>query len=197
MKVLRADRSLLGVFAMSRIGKKPVAVPAGVKVEIRDREVTVKGPAGELKLRLHEKMAVEFDSAGSLIRVSRPDDRRDSRALHGLTRSLIQNMVTGVVKPFEKRLEIVGVGYNASLSAGQLVLQVGYANKVTLKVPQGVTCEVPDATHVVVKSADRHAVGQFAADVRAVRPPEPFKGKGVRYQGEYVRRKSGKAFGSK
>lgn len=182
---------------MSRIGKKPVQVPAGVKVEIRDGEIAVKGPAGDLKLQVHDKISVEYDAAASCVRVSRPDDKRDSRALHGLMRSLIQNMVSGVCKPFEKRLEIIGVGYNASLAAGKLTLQVGFANKIILQVPAGVVCEVPDATHIVVKSPDRHAVGQFAANIRAVRPPEPYKGKGVRYQGEFVRRKSGKAFGSK
>ncbi len=182
---------------MSRIGKKPVQVPSGVKVDVKDGEVTVKGPAGELKLQVHDKISVAFDAADSCVRVSRPDDKRDSRALHGLMRSLIQNMVTGVSKPFEKRLEIVGVGYNASLAAGKLTLQVGFANKIVLPVPPGVICEVPDATHIVVKSPDRHAVGQFAANIRAVRPPEPSKGKGVRYQGEFIRRKSGKAFGSK
>lgn len=180
---------------MSRIGKKPVVIPAGVKVTVQDREVSAKGPAGELKFQVHSKMSVVVE--GTEIKVSRPDDKRDSRALHGLTRSLIQNMVNGVSKPFEKRLEIVGVGYNASLAAGKLTLQVGFANKIVLTVPVGVTCEVPDATHIVVKSPDRQAVGQFAANIRAVRPPEPYKGKGVRYQNEFVRRKSGKAFGSK
>ncbi|MBL8816851.1 MAG: 50S ribosomal protein L6 [Planctomyces sp.] len=180
---------------MSRIGKKPVAVPAGVKVSVQGQEITAKGPAGELKLQVHSKMTVAVD--GAVVTVTRPDDKRESRALHGLTRSLIQNMVSGCSKPFEKRLEIIGVGYNASLAGGKLTLQVGFANKIILAVPAGVTCELPDATHIVVKSADRQAVGQFAANIRAVRPPEPYKGKGVRYQNEFVRRKSGKAFGSK
>jgi large subunit ribosomal protein L6 len=134
---------------------------------------------------------------GTAVLVSRPDDKRSSRALHGLTRSLIQNMVDGVLKPFEKKLEITGVGYNASLAAGKLTLQVGFANKIVLVVPAGVKCEVPDPTHVIVKSCDKQACGQFAAEVRSVRPPEPYKGKGIRYQDEHVRRKAGKAFGSK
>lgn len=180
---------------MSRIGKKPVAVPASVKVDVSGSRVSVKGPAGELGLSVHPAMTVVVD--GSTVMVSRPDDKRSSRALHGLTRSLIQNMVDGVVKPFEKKLEITGVGYNASLAAGKLTLQVGFANKIVLVVPAGVKCEVPDPTHVIVKSCDKQACGQFAAEVRSVRPPEPYKGKGIRYQDEHVRRKAGKAFGSK
>lgn len=180
---------------MSRIGKKLIAIPSGVKVEVSGSAVSVKGPAGELSFVAHPLMQVVVDGAG--VSVQRPDDKRLSRALHGLTRSLIQNMVTGVVKPFEKKLEIQGVGYNASLSGDKLTLQVGFANKIVLSVPANVKCEVPDATHVIVRSSDKQACGQFAADVRAVRPPEPYKGKGIRYQDEFVRRKSGKAFGSK
>jgi large subunit ribosomal protein L6 len=180
---------------MSRIGKKPVAIPGGVKVEVSGNSVTAKGPAGELLLAVHPLMAVSVD--GAAVQVSRPDDKRSSRALHGLTRSLIQNMVSGVVKPFEKKLEIQGVGYNASLSGTKLTLQVGFANKIVLEVPAGVKCEVPDATHVIIKSSNKQACGQFAAEIRSVRPPEPYKGKGIRYQDEFVRRKAGKAFGSK
>jgi large subunit ribosomal protein L6 len=180
---------------MSRIGKKPIAVPASVKVEVAGGRVSVKGPAGELTLNVHPTMSVSF--ADAVISVSRPDDKRSSRALHGLTRSLIQNMVDGVVKPFEKKLEITGVGYNASLAGGKITLLVGFANKISLPVPAGVKCEVPDATHVIIKSCDKQACGQFAAEIRAVRPPEPYKGKGIRYQDEHVRRKAGKAFGSK
>lgn len=180
---------------MSRIGKKPIAVPGGVKVEIDGPRVSVKGPAGELFVSVHPAMLVALE--GDTLHVRRPDDKRSSRALHGLTRSLVQNMVVGVVKPFEKKLEIQGVGYNASLSGGKLTLQVGFANKIVLLVPAGVKCEVPDPTHVIVKSSDKQACGQFAANVRAVRPPEPYKGKGIRYQDEFVRRKAGKAFGSK
>jgi large subunit ribosomal protein L6 len=134
---------------------------------------------------------------GAAIEVLRPDDKRSNRALHGLTRSLVQNMVTGVTKPFEKQLEITGVGYNASLAGNKLTLQVGFANKIVLEVPAGVKCEVPDPTHVTVRSPDKQACGQFAAEIRGVRPPEPYKGKGIRYQNEFVRRKAGKAFGSK
>ncbi len=180
---------------MSRIGKKPIAVPATVKVEIAGTKVSAKGPAGELAINVHPAMQIAVD--GAVINVGRPDDKRSSRALHGLTRSLIQNMVVGVVKPFEKKLEIQGVGYNASLAGGKLTLQVGFANKIVLEVPAGVKCEVPDPTHVLVRSSDKQACGQFAAEIRAVRPPEPYKGKGIRYQDEFVRRKAGKAFGSK
>ncbi len=183
------------VFDMSRIGKKPIAVPATVKVEVSGNHLSVKGPAGELSLNVHPLMTVAVEAG--IITVGRPDDKRSSRALHGLTRSLIQNMVDGVVKPFEKKLEITGVGYNASLAGGKITLQVGFANKISLVVPAGVKCEVPDATHVIVKSCDKQACGQFAAEVRAVRPPEPYKGKGIRYSDEHVRRKAGKAFGSK
>jgi len=180
---------------MSRIGKKPVPIPSGVKVEISGTRISSKGPAGELSLPFHPLMQVAVE--GDNVVVTRPDDKRTSRALHGLTRSLIKNMIDGVVKPFEKKLEIIGVGYNANLAGTKLTLQVGFANKIVLEVPAGVKCEVPDPTHVIVKSVDRQACGQFAANVRAVRPPEPYKGKGIRYQDEFVRRKSGKAFGSK
>lgn len=180
---------------MSRIGKKPISVPSGVKVEISGTLVTAKGPAGELSLSVHPAMKVVQDAAE--VRVERPDDKRSNRALHGLTRSLIQNMVAGVVKAFEKKLEIQGVGYNASLSGNKLTLQVGFSNKIVLEVPGGIKCEVPDPTHVIVRSSNKQACGQFAAEIRAVRPPEPYKGKGIRYQDEFVRRKSGKAFGSK
>jgi len=183
------------VRTMSRIGKKPITVPTTVTVDVSGSRVSVKGPAGELALNVHPVISVSV-SAG-VITVTRPDDKRSSRALHGLTRSLIQNMVDGVVKPFEKKLEITGVGYNASLSGGKVTLQVGFANKISLPVPPGVKCEVPDATHVIIKSCDKQACGQFAAEIRAVRPPEPYKGKGIRYQDEHVRRKAGKAFGSK
>ena len=182
---------------MSRIGKKPVSFPAEVSVSLNGQLVTVKGPHGELSLDVHPSMKVDVDADGALVRVSRPDDTRENRALHGLTRSLIQNMVDGVLKPFERRLTIVGVGYNASLAGNRLSLQVGYANTVVLEVPAGVSVEVPAPTSVIVRSADKQAVGQFAANVRQVRPPEPYKGKGIRYENEQVRRKAGKAFGSK
>ncbi|MGH7199263.1 MAG: 50S ribosomal protein L6 [Planctomycetaceae bacterium] len=181
---------------MSRIGKKPVTVPDGVDLTVANGTITVKGPKGELRFDHHSNVTVEYDAGAREIRVGRANDQRFNRALHGLTRSLINNMVVGVKQPFEKRLEIVGVGYNATLQGRQLALQVGYANAVQLTVPDGVQCELPDATHIVVRSADKQAVGQFAANIRRVRPPEPYKGKGIRYQGEYVRRKAGKAFAS-
>lgn len=178
---------------MSRIGKKPVAVPAGVEVSVANGKISVKGKDGSLDFQYHPAINVAYDDGAREINITRPNDQRSSRELHGLTRSLISNMVTGVTAPFEKRLEIVGVGYNAQLDGQNLKLSVGYANTVVLPIPDGVTCQVPDATHVVVRSPDKQKVGQFAADIRAVRPPEPYKGKGVRYQGEHVRRKAGKA----
>lgn len=181
---------------MSRIGKKPISVPAGVEVKLNNGEISVKGKNGELKFVHHTDITVEFDAAAKEIRVTRPNDERTSRALHGLTRSLINNMVLGVTTYFEKKLEIQGVGYQAAIKGKNIELQVGFANIVKLPIPAGVICEVPDATHVNMRSADKQAVGQFAAVVRGVRPPEPYKGKGIRYAGEYVRRKAGKAFGS-
>ena len=182
---------------MSRIGKKPVDIPDKVEVKVDGGAVAVKGPSGDLSFTPHPNMSVEVDSDGKQVKVTRPDDSRQNRALHGLTRSLINNMVVGVVTPFEKKLEIVGVGYNAKLNGNKLALQVGFANTVELEVPQGVTCEVPDATHITIKSSDKQACGEFAAVIRKVRPPEPYKGKGIRYADEHVRRKAGKAFGAK
>lgn len=181
---------------MSRIGKKPVVVPAGVTVQVAGSKITVKGKHGELSMVCHPRVKVTYDDAAKQIRVERPADDRESRALHGLTRALINNMVQGVNNPWEKKLEIQGVGYQASLSGKTLTLQVGFANAIKLTVPPNVTCELPDNTHINLKSADRQAVGQFAAEIRSVRPPEPYKGKGIRYVGERVRRKAGKAFGS-
>ncbi|MGQ0633265.1 MAG: 50S ribosomal protein L6 [Planctomycetaceae bacterium] len=181
---------------MSRIGKKPVALPANVTASVDAGVVTVKGPHGELKLRHHPAMTISVDKGASQIVVSRPDDERANKALHGLTRSLVNNMVAGVVTPFEKKLEIVGVGYQATVSGKTLNLQVGFANVVKLPIPGGVKVTVPDNTHITLQSADKQAVGQFAAVIRKVRPPEPYKGKGIRYEGEHVRRKAGKAFAS-
>jgi len=182
---------------MSRIGNKPVSFPAEVTVSLAGQQISVKGAKGDLQLTAHPNMTLAVNDADRMITVSRPNDLRENRALHGLTRSLIQNMVEGVVKPFERRLTVVGVGYNASLAGNKLSLQVGFANTVVLEVPVGVDVEVPAPTSVIVRSADKQAVGQFAANVRQVRPPEPYKGKGIRYENEQVRRKSGKAFGSK
>lgn len=182
---------------MSRIGKKPIDIPDGVQVSVVGKTVSVKGPKGELSLTVHENMSVEVEEGGKVAHVTRPDDSQQNRALHGLTRSLVQNMVTGVVKLFERRLTVVGVGYNASLAGNKLSLQVGFANTVVLEVPPLVSVDVPSQTSVVVRSCDNQAAGQFAAEVRSVRPPEPYKGKGIRYESEQVRRKAGKAFGSK
>lgn len=181
---------------MSRIGKKPVPVPTGVEVKITNGVVAIKGKNGELTLTPHKLMSVEFDSAKQQVIVSRPADDRLSRSLHGLTRTLIANMIQGVSTFFEKKLEIQGVGYQAAVKAKNLELQVGFANIIKLPIPTNVVCELPDSTHINLKSADKQAVGQFAAVVRNVRPPEPYKGKGIRYAGEVVRRKAGKASSS-
>jgi large subunit ribosomal protein L6 len=181
---------------MSRIGKEPVPVPAGVKVQVADGKVRVEGPKGKLEFQHHRNMKVQLDESAKVLRVSRPDDERLNRALHGLTRSLIANMVLGVTKGFEKRLKIEGVGYQARMDKKNVVLTVGYANAVTKQPPDGVTVELPDPTTIVVRGADKQAVGQFAAEIRHVRPPEPYKGKGIRYENEQVRRKEGKSFTS-
>jgi large subunit ribosomal protein L6 len=183
---------------MSRIGRKPVPVPANVKVSVADSTIRVEGPKGKLEFGFRREMGVTYDAAAKQVVVTRPNDERLNRALHGLTRSLIANMVQGVTAGYTKKLEIVGVGYQAQLKKANTVgLQVGYANQVVLEAPPGVSVAVPDATHIVITGADKQAVGQFAAEVRKVRPPEPYKGKGIRYEGEVVRRKAGKAFGSK
>ena len=183
---------------MSRIGRKPVAVPAGVKVAVVDGTIEVTGPKGTLRFAHRPEIGVKYDDAGKQVLVTRGDDERLSRALHGLTRSLINNMVVGVTAGYTKRLEIVGVGYQAQLKkANTVALQVGFANQVVLEAPPGVSVVVPDPTHITISGPDKQAVGQFAAEVRKVRPPEPYKGKGIRYEGEVVRRKAGKAFGAK
>src|SRR6266436_5191939 len=181
---------------MSRIGKQPVVVPAGVKVRLANGTVFVEGPKGKLELAHHRAMQVEYDDKAKAVNVKRPDDERLNRALHGLTRSLIANMIEGVTKGYEKRLKIEGIGYQARLDKKSVALNVGYANVITLTPPEGVTVEVPDATTIIVRGADKQKVGQFAAEVRAVRKPEPYKGKGIRYEKEQVRRKEGKSFTS-
>jgi large subunit ribosomal protein L6 len=175
---------------MSRIGKKPIEIPAGVSVSVDPGRVMVNGPLGELTQRLPQRMKVE--QADGEIVVTRPTERGDDRALHGLTRSLVANMIEGVTKGFEKRLEIQGVGYRAALRGQSLELSVGFSHPVVIDPPAGITFEVPSATEVLVKGIDKQQVGQTASEVRAVRPPEPYKGKGIRYEGEYVRRKVGK-----
>lgn len=182
---------------MSRIGKKPIEIPGNVEVTLNGRDVSVKGPNGALQWQVPEGISVALDEGSKNILVTRDSDVRQVRAFHGLARALINNMVTGVVTHFEKRLEIQGVGYQATLNNGKLSLQVGFSHSVDLPVPADVDCTLTSPTLIVVKGCDKHAVGQFAANIRAVRPPEPYKGKGIRYQGEHVRRKAGKAFGSK
>lgn len=176
---------------MSRIGKQPIPVPAGVEVAINDNKITVKGGNGELSYEFNPMMIVAFE--GEEITVSRPDDSRQARSLHGLTRTLISNMVEGVSKGFEKKLELVGVGYRAALKGSTLEMQLGYSHPVTVEAPEGITFEVPDQTHITVKGADKQLVGETAAVVRKWRKPEPYKGKGIRYADEQVRRKLGKA----
>lgn len=178
---------------MSRIGKKPVAVPAGVKVNIGANQIAVEGPLGKLKWDHRPEIVYTYDEAAKELKVDRKGDSRIARALHGLGRAMVNNMVTGVTKGYEKKLEIVGVGYLAAIQKGVLQLRVGFANEVQLPIPQGLTVTCPDQTHIVIKGSDKQLVGQFAAEVRAVRKPEPYKGKGVRYEGEVVRRKAGKA----
>ena len=175
---------------MSRIGRQPIELPAGVSVSISPGRVMVNGPLGELSQQVPQRMQVEQEE--STVVVKRPTERGDDRALHGLTRSLIANMVEGVTSGFQKRLEIQGVGYRAAVRGTDLELNVGFSHSVVLKAPQGITYEVPTPTEVIVKGIDRQQVGQAAAEVRKVRPPEPYKGKGIRYEGEYVRRKVGK-----
>jgi large subunit ribosomal protein L6 len=181
---------------MSRIGKQPVTVPGNVKVRVNDGTLYVEGPKGKLELRYHPNMKVVFDEKAKQLRVDRPDDERQNRALHGLTRSLVANMVDGVTKGYEKRLKIEGIGYQARMDKKAIVLTVGFANAISLQPPDGVTVELTDPTSIVVKGADKQKVGQFAAEIRHVRPPEPYKGKGVRYDNEQVRRKEGKSFTS-
>jgi large subunit ribosomal protein L6 len=175
---------------MSRIGKRPIEVPAGVIVSVDPGRVTVSGPKGELRQQVPQRMQISQDDGQ--ITVSRPTERGEDRALHGLTRTLIANMVEGVTNGFEKRLEIQGVGYRAALAGTNLELQVGYSHPVRITPREGITFEVPVPTQIVVRGIDKQVVGQTAAEIRKVRPPEPYKGKGIRYEGEHVRRKVGK-----
>ena len=175
---------------MSRIGRRPIEVPAGVTVSIDPGRVMVSGPLGELQQQVPARMRIERED-GQLV-VTRPTERGEDRALHGLTRTLVANMVEGVTRGFEKRLEIQGVGYRAALRGTSLELNVGYSHPVVKDPPKGITFDVPAPTQVVVKGIDKQQVGQVAAEIRKVRPPEPYKGKGIRYEGEQVRRKVGK-----
>lgn len=175
---------------MSRIGRTPIAIPAGVTVDVDGQKVTVKGGKGELKHTVAEPIRVTTEE-GAIV-VTRPSDRAPHRALHGLSRSLIANMVEGVSAGFARELEIVGVGYRAQLKGASLELAVGYSHPVTIAPPDGISFEVPSPTQLVVRGIDKQSVGQIAAQIRGVRPPEPYKGKGIRYAGEQVRRKVGK-----
>jgi large subunit ribosomal protein L6 len=175
---------------MSRIGKRPIEVPAGVTVTVDPGRVTVHGPKGELRQVVPQRIAITQED-GQLV-VTRPTERGEDRALHGLTRTLVANMVEGVTKGFEKRLELQGVGYRAALTGSNLELQVGYSHPVRVTPRQGIEFEVPVPTQIVVRGIDKQMVGQTAAEIRKVRPPEPYKGKGIRYEGEFVRRKVGK-----
>ena len=178
---------------MSRIGKKPVPVLDGVKVSLQGRKVLVEGPKGKLEWEPRREIDVKLDETGKNVVVTRSDDERMSRALHGLSRSIIANMVVGVKEGYEKRLEIVGVGYQATLKGDTITLRVGYANELQRKIPKGLNVTVPDQTHIVIQGCDKQQVGQFAAELRSLRKPEPYKGKGVRYQGEQVKIKPGKS----
>ena len=179
---------------MSRIGKQPVEVPDGVDVALKENSISVKGPKGELDLNINPEIAVAVE--GSLINVTRSSDEAKDRALHGLVRSLIANMVEGVEKGFQKTLEIEGVGYRAQKQGAGLLLNLGFSHAINYATPEGVVIEVPDQTTIVVSGADKQSVGQTAAEIRSFRPPEPYKGKGIRYQGEYIRRKAGKTAGA-
>lgn len=178
---------------MSRIGKNPVLIPKGVKAAVSGRRLTVEGPLGKLEHEIHPSVNVTVDPAASTLTVTRDGDARLARAVHGLTRALAANMVEGVSKGFEKKLEIVGVGYLAALQKDVLQLRVGFANELQVKVPAGLNVTCPDQTHITIKGIDKQLVGQFAAEVRSLRKPEPYKGKGIRYENEQVRRKAGKA----
>ncbi|MGN6378972.1 MAG: 50S ribosomal protein L6 [Gaiellales bacterium] len=175
---------------MSRIGRKPIPVPSGVEVEIGPGRVAVKGPKGRLEERVSPDMSVAVED-GQIV-VTRPSDRSEHRALHGLTRSLVANMVTGVTDGFERRLEIQGVGYRAALRGSALEMQLGFSHPVSVPAPDGISFEVPAPTQVVVRGISKQQVGEVAAQIRKWRPPEPYKGKGIRYEGEYVQRKVGK-----
>jgi large subunit ribosomal protein L6 len=175
---------------MSRIGRRIIEIPAGVIVKVDPGRVTVNGPKGELRQTVSPRMVIAQDEAA--LTVARPTDRGDDRALHGLTRTLIANMVEGVTQGFEKKLELQGVGYRAALHGSNLELQVGYSHSVRVEPREGISFEVPIPTQIVVRGIDKQLVGQTAAEIRKVRPPEPYKGKGIRYEGEFVRRKVGK-----
>ena len=179
---------------MSRIGKKPVPVASGVKVAVNDRHVKVEGPKGKLELDVHPTIAVKYDDGRKEFVVTRPNDEKPSKALHGLTRSLLNNMVIGVTQGYKKSLEIQGVGYKVEQKGKSLVFSVGYANTIPLAIPAGLTVQLEGVNKVHITGPDKQLVGQFASDIRRIRKPEPYKGKGIRYEGEVVKIKPGKAF---
>jgi large subunit ribosomal protein L6 len=179
---------------MSRVGKQPVKVPSGVKVEVKQGLIRTEGPKGKVEQRLPFDIELEHDSAAGEIRLTRPTDSKRHKSLHGLAQRLVSNAVTGVSEGFTRRLQIVGVGYNARTQGAQITLNLGFSNPVVMKVPEGISVETPAPTQIIVSGCDRQKVGQFAAEIRRKRPPEPYKGKGVRYEDEQVRRKAGKAF---
>ena len=176
---------------MSRIGKMPVVIPSGVKITLEGNHIAVEGPKGKLERDIHPEIDVVIE--GDVLTVTRPSDDKDHRSLHGLTRALINNMVVGVTTGFKKDLEIVGVGYRAAKQGNNLVLTVGYSHPVEMEPGEGITIEVPTPNRITINGIDKEKVGAFAANVRAVRPPEPYKGKGIKYDGEFIIRKAGKA----
>jgi large subunit ribosomal protein L6 len=178
---------------MSRLGKKPLPVPANVKFAVQGRNILIEGPKGKLQWEHRREVAVKFDEAKKQVVVERMNDERPARAYHGLTWALIKNMIQGAASGYEKKLEIVGVGYQAAIKGKTISLRVGLANELVRDIPPGLAVTCPDATHIVIQGADKQQVGQFAAELRSLRKPEPYKGKGIRYQGEYVKIKPGKA----
>ena len=176
---------------MSRIGRAPITIPAGVEVTVDGSTVTAKGPKGTLTKTMHSNMTIAME--GNVITVTRPNDQKENRSLHGLTRTLIANMIEGVANGYKKELEINGIGYRAEKKGNELVMKIGYSHDVVMPEPEGVTVEVPAPNKLIITGADKEKVGQFAAEIREKRPPEPYKGKGIKYVDEYIRRKEGKA----
>ena len=176
---------------MSRIGRAPITIPAGVEVKVDGSTVTAKGPKGTLTKTMHSNMTIAME--GNVITVTRPNDLKENRSLHGLTRTLIANMIEGVANGYKKELEINGIGYRAEKKGKDLVMKIGYSHDVVMPEPEGVTVEVPAPNKLIITGADKEKVGQFAAEIREKRPPEPYKGKGIKYVDEYIRRKEGKA----
>jgi large subunit ribosomal protein L6 len=177
---------------MSRIGKQPVVIPSGVKVALVDSQVSIEGPQGKLSWKYHPDLTMKYDEAAKQIVITRLSEARQARALHGLGRALVQNMVVGVTKGYEKKLELVGVGYRAAVQAKSLTLTLGYSHLINYAIPDGITIETPSQTEIIVKGIDRQRVGQTAAEIRGFRPPEPYKGKGVKYSDEKISLKEAK-----